>query len=202
MMKRWTALGASLGLVVTVTALGPLAGGLAPRATAQSSSVDLRSVVTGERLDLNEALPEGRDTEGVKRFLATGRNPYLFDASCLKKGEQTFLAACSGCHGHVGEGKIGPGLNDNYWTYPQGTTDAGLFSIVFGGAQAQMGPQSLSLTLDDILQVTAWVRHLYTGPAQDAEWLTDEQKASLKPYKLGETFPDDAPGMCRGTGKS
>jgi hypothetical protein len=34
------------------------------------------------------------------------------------------------CHGHIGEGKIGPGLADNYWTYPQNTTDAGLFSTV------------------------------------------------------------------------
>ncbi|TNC14036.1 cytochrome c(L), periplasmic [Methylobacterium terricola] len=198
MIHRRTALGASLGLVILVAGLGAL-----PRATtAQSSAVDLRNVVTGETLDLGDVLPEGKDTPGVKQFLSTGHNPYITDASCLKQGEQTFLAACSGCHGHIGEGKIGPGLNDNYWTYPQNTTDVGLFSTIFGGANGQMGPHNQSLTLDDMLQVTAWVRHLYTGPVGDAEWLNDGQKKTYTPYKLGETFPDDPPGMCAKSGKS
>ncbi|MBK3397382.1 MULTISPECIES: cytochrome c(L), periplasmic [Methylobacterium] len=198
MIQRRTALGASFGLVIVIAGLGAL-----PRpTTAQSSAVDLRNVVTGEKLDFSDVLPEGKDTPGVKQFLATGHNPYITDASCLKKGEQTFLAACSGCHGHIGEGKIGPGLADNYWTYPQNTTDAGLFSTVFGGANGQMGPHNESLTLDDMLQVTAWVRHLYSGPVADAEWLNDEQKKAYKPYKLGETFPDNPPGMCAKTGKS
>ena len=44
-------------------------------------------------------------------------------------------ASCSGCHGHVAEGNVGPGLNDNYWTYPKNKTDKGLFETIFGGAQ-------------------------------------------------------------------
>lgn len=102
-----------------------------------------RNVVTGDPLSLEDGKPEGRDTPGVKKFLETRRNPYLENAACLVKGKELFLTACSGCHGHLGEGKIGPGLNDNYWTYPQAKTDQGMFEVIFGGARAQMGPQSL-----------------------------------------------------------
>jgi cytochrome c-L len=31
----------------------------------------------------------------------------------------------------------------------------------------------------------AWVRHLYTGPTDEAEWLTPEQKQGFKPHGKG-----------------
>ncbi len=171
------------------------------RGDAPQTALDLRNTVTGESLDLNNARPDGRDTSAVKQFLQTGRNPYVDDASCLAKAESLFLTACSGCHGQVGEGKIGPGLNDNYWTYPKNETDQGIFETVFGGARAQMGPHYGDLTLDDMLLVTAWVRHLYTGPVEDAKWLNAEQKKKYIPYKLGEKFPPGAPGLCAASAK-
>lgn len=141
-----------------------------------------RNTVTGEVLDFSYAMPEGRDTEGVKQFMVTGVNSYNERKECLAKAEELFLTACSGCHGHLGEGKLGPGLNDNYWTYPKNTTDKGLFETIYGGANAQMGPQYGQLTLDEMLHVIAWVRHIYTGPVADAEWLTVEQKKTFKPF--------------------
>ncbi|KPL53960.1 hypothetical protein ABB55_18535 [Prosthecomicrobium hirschii] len=150
---------------------------------AARAALDLRHTITGEVLNLDEALPDGRDTPGVKSFLETGRNPYTENPEILAKAEPLFLSACSGCHGHYGEGKIGPGLADNYWTYPKNATDQGLFETMFGGANGQMGPQVFNLTLDEMLVVMAWVRHLYNGPIEDAVWLTDEQKKTFKPYK-------------------
>lgn len=173
-----------------------VACGLASTVIAQTSSITFRNTITGETLDFNDALPEGRDTAGVKKFLETGANPYTEDKSCLKQGEQIFLSACSGCHGHLGEGKIGPGLNDDYWTYPENQTDVGLFSTIYGGAKASMGPQYGNLTLDEMLKVMSWIRHLYKDGVDHAPWFTDEQKKNYKPYKQGETFPDDAPGLC------
>jgi cytochrome c-L len=168
-------------------------------AYAQSSGLPFNNIVTGDPLKFEDALPEGKDTAGVKKFMQTGVNPYNEDKSCLKKGEQIFLSACSGCHGHLGEGKIGPGLNDNYWTYPENETDVGFFSTIFGGAKASMGPQYQNLKLDEMLQVMAWVRHLYKDDVKHAPWFTDEQKKAYKPYKQGETFPDNAPGLCATT---
>lgn len=167
-------------------------------AYAQSSGITFHNTVTGEILNFDDALPEGRDTDGVKKFMQTGANPYNEDPSCLKKGEQIFLSACSGCHGHIGEGKIGPGLNDDYWTYPENETDVGLFSTIFGGAKASMGPQYQNLKLDEMLLVMAWVRHLYKDDVKHAPWFTEAQKKAYKPYQHGETFPDNPPGLCAG----
>ncbi|MGD9544873.1 MAG: cytochrome c(L), periplasmic [Methylocystis sp.] len=187
-MKRNKGLSLSLvGAAASLIALG---------AIAQTAGITFRNTITGEVLNFDDALPEGKDTEGVKQFMATGKNPYNEDASCLKQGEQLFLSACSGCHGHLGEGKIGPGLNDDYWTYPQNETDEGFFSTIYGGAQASMGPQYQNLTLDEMLQVMAWVRHLFKDDPQKATWLTDDQRKAFKPYAGHETLPDNPPGKC------
>ncbi|WP_020176232.1 cytochrome c(L), periplasmic [Methyloferula stellata] len=186
--KLWVAIQAGLfgGIVTAVLAAAP------------PTALDLRNTVTGEPLNLDDALPDGRDTDGVKKFLQTGRDPYLEDPSCLRNGQSLFLTACSGCHGHLAEGKIGPGLNDDYWTYPKNQTDQGIFETVFGGARSQMGPHYLDLTLDEMLQVIAWVRHLYKDDVKDATWFTAEQKKSFKPFKEGdeEKIPN-TPGQCK-----
>lgn len=146
------------------------------------AKLDFRNTVTGEPLDLGAAPPEGADTPAVEKFLATGVNPYNEKKSCLPLGEERFLTACSGCHGHVAEGKIGPALNDSYWRYEKNATDKGLFETIFGGATGQMGPMYGHLSLDDMLLAMSWIRHLYTGTAAEAEWLNDEQRKAFKPY--------------------
>ena len=158
--------------------------------------LDFRNTVTGDKLDFSYAQHEGADTPGLAKFFQTGVDPYLEDKSCLKIGESLFLTSCSGCHGQIGEGKIGPGLNDSYWTYPKNVTDQGIFETIYGGATAQMGPHYGDLTLDQMLQVISWVRHLYKDDVKDAPWFNDAQKKAYKPYKLGEQFPDNAPGLC------
>lgn len=151
-----------------------------------------RHTITGEDLKVPEsANPEGRDTEAVKRFLESGVNLYTEVKGCLPKGEEIYLTSCSGCHGHVAEGKVGPGLNDAYWTYPKNKTDKGLFETIYGGAQGMMGPHS-DLQLDEILKLMAWIRHLYTGDVAEADWLTEEQRKSFKPYKLEEHASADS----------
>jgi len=182
--------------IKTVLGFCALTGCFLSFAAAQTTSLDLRNTVTGQPMPLDEALPEGRDTEGVKIFLKSGHNPYNSDWSCLAKGHELFLTACSGCHGHLAEGKIGPGLNDDYWTYPKNMTDQGLFETIFGGGQAQMGPQSLNLTLDEMLQVMGWIRHVYKDGVNGATWLTDAEKKTFKPYDPNETIPENAPGLC------
>jgi cytochrome c-L len=149
---------------------------------AVAQQIDLVHTITGMPLDLSLSPKEGQDTPAVKQFLKTGHNPYNQVESCMHEAEEMFLTACSGCHGHVGEGKIGPGLNDNYWTYPKNTTDKGLFETIYGGARGQMGPQGSLRTMDEMLLAIAWIRHFYKDSPEDADWLTDEQKAAFVPY--------------------
>ncbi|MCS0504725.1 cytochrome c(L), periplasmic [Ancylobacter mangrovi] len=146
------------------------------------AAIMLTNTVTGQPLDLSEAPEEGRDTEAVKTFLQTGVNIYNEKAACLPKGHELFLSMCSGCHGHYAEGKIGPGLNDSYWTYPKNETDQGLFETIFGGAQGQMGPMYGTLTMNEMLLVMAWIRHLYKEDPKGAVWLTSEQRSRFKSF--------------------
>ncbi|MGO4685845.1 cytochrome c(L), periplasmic [Hyphomicrobium sp. 2TAF46] len=148
---------------------------------------DFRNTVTGDVLDVDGIAPkEGRDTPAVKSFLQTGVDPYVEVKGCLPKGEEIYLESCSGCHGHIGEGKVGPGLNDAYWTYPKNTTDKGIFETIFGGAQGMMGPHGQDLELDDMLKLIAWIRHIQKDDVKDADWLTPEQKKNFKSFHIEE----------------
>lgn len=152
-------------------------------AAAPASAQMLINAITGQPLELDSGREEERDTPAVQEFLQTMQNPYNEDAQALPKGRSLFNTACSGCHGYLGEGKIGPSLNnDDSWHYEL-DTDKGLFEVIFGGADRQMGPQNEFLTQDEILHVMAWVRHLYIGDPEDASWLTEEQRSNFQPYK-------------------
>ncbi len=105
--------------------------------SAAQADITLRHALTGETLDLSFA-KKGGNTDKFKQFMQTGKNPYNGDAEAAKKGESLYMTGCSGCHGHEAEGKLGPGLADDYWTYPRGLTDQGLFEILFGGANGMM----------------------------------------------------------------
>ena len=189
---------AALSTVIGAVLLGFLgSSAIAQPQAGPQSGIVFRNTITGEAMDLGEGKPGGRDTDAVKTFLETGKNKYIGDKSCLRNGESLYLTSCSGCHGHLAEGKVGPGLNDNYWTYPANTEDVGLFSTIWGGANGMMGPHNEDLNPDEALQVITWIRHLYTGPKQDTVWLTAEQKEKYKPYKEGEHFSKDETGQCK-----
>lgn len=138
--------------------------------TMAQAEITLRHAITGEVLDLSFA-KKGGDTEAFKEFLQTGKNSYNGDAEAIKKGHSLYLTGCSGCHGHEAEGKLGPGLADDYWTYPRNATDPGLFETLFGGAQGMMGPQYVNFNSDELLLVMAWLRSIYTGDPKKAKWL-------------------------------
>jgi cytochrome c-L len=137
--------------------------------TAQAD-ITLRNALTGETLDLSFA-KKGGHTEKFKQFMQTGKNPYNGDQEAIKKGESLYMTGCSGCHGHEAEGKLGPGLADDYWTYPRNSTDQGLFELLFGGANGMMGPQYVNFSTDEMLHIMAFIRHIYKGDPKKADWL-------------------------------
>ncbi|WP_348534797.1 cytochrome c(L), periplasmic [Hyphomicrobium sp. D-2] len=166
-----------------------------------------RNTITGDILDLNIAPKDDPEPPAVKQFLETGVNPYNEKAECLPLGNFLYLSSCSGCHGHVAEGKVGHGLNDAYWTYPKNRTDKGLFETIYGGAQGMMGPHS-DKSINEILNIMAWIRHLYAEDPKKARWLTPEQREVFKPYvedksvehgtaELAQAVPADVCGTMR-----
>ncbi|WP_018411260.1 cytochrome c(L), periplasmic [Methyloversatilis thermotolerans] len=141
-------------------------GGTLVTAIAAGSPPRFFNTIEGTPLDFS-----GKDeSAAVKEFKQTGYNPYNDSKEKIAEGESLFSTACSGCHGHHAEGKLGPGLADDYWTYPNNATDPGLFSSIYGGLQGMMGPQSGHLSQDEILTIMAWIRSIYSGDPAKATW--------------------------------
>ena len=147
-------------------AAATLMGGLLASAVVAANPPRFYNMIDGSALDF-AGKPE---SEAVKTFKATGINPYNTDPAKVAEGESLFATACSGCHGHHAEGKLGPGLADDYWTYPANATDAGLFSSLFGGLQGMMGPQSGHLSQDEMLVIMSWIRSVFKGDPAKALW--------------------------------
>ncbi|WP_047539197.1 cytochrome c(L), periplasmic [Methylotenera versatilis] len=136
---------------------------------ASGPQLDFRGTISGETLDFNDG--KGPDSPAVKKFKVTGHNPYNEDKEVINRGYTIFATACSGCHGHLAEGKLGPALADDYWTYPKNLTDKGLFETLYGGAEGMMGPQKGLISQDEMLQIMSWIRSVYSGDPKKAKWL-------------------------------
>lgn len=130
--------------------------------------LEFRGTISGDVLDFKDGL--GADTPAVKQFKKTGKNPYNGNEAVIKNGYTIYSTACSGCHGHLAEGKLGPALHDDYWTYPGNTLDKGFFETIYAGGQGMMGPQQGKLPQDEILQVMSWIRSIYDGDPKKAKW--------------------------------
>lgn len=134
------------------------AGNPAQVTLKEGPPLEFRGTLSGDVLEMSPMEGEVVTLE-VKHFLTTGDNPYRGNQQAVNKGYTIFSTACSGCHGHLAEGKLGPALADDYWTYPKNETDKGIFETVYGGAAGMMGPQQGRLTIDEILHVIAWIRY-------------------------------------------
>ena len=97
----------------------------------------------------------------MKSFKETGKDPYVGDEQALAEGKKLYQVNCQACHLPDGAGRIGPSLIDDTSKYPRGTTDVGMFEILYGGASGAM--QSFArrgMTQDQMLKVIAYVRSL------------------------------------------
>jgi cytochrome c-L len=105
--------------------------------------------------------PNEVETEAVKRFKETGKNPYLGDEQALAEGKKLYRVECQACHLPDGAGRIGPTLIADSWKYERAATDVGMFEILYGGASGAM--QSFArrgITQDQMLKLIAYVRSL------------------------------------------
>lgn len=168
-----------LGLsMITAVSLTPM--------TAEAQ-VTFRNATTGDVIDFSFG-KKGEETEAVKHFMETAENLYNQDEEAITIGQDLYMTACSGCHGHHVEGKLGPALGDAYWTYPAGRYDKGFFEIIYDGARAMMGPQRNNLSIDEILHVMAYVRSVYWDEPEKALWLPEEERAKLVPAEMPPEF--------------
>lgn len=110
-------------------------------------------------------------TPEAKEFQATGKNPYVGNADAIAKGKKIFqLYSCTQCHGPAAQGQVGPGLIGPDYRYPKDATNKGMFETIWHGTNGGMGAKGKGLmdpsdptnglTVDETLQIIAWVRSL------------------------------------------
>lgn len=128
--------------------------------SVRAEEIVFRSVVDGSPLDVTPKLGE-RETEAVRKFKRSGRNPYVGQRAALREGRRLYQARCQACHLRDGKGRLGPSLVTDQPEYTQSKTDVGMFEIIYGGATGAMQPFSLQgLRQDNILKVMAYVTSL------------------------------------------
>lgn len=112
-------------------------------------------------------------TPEAKEFLATGKNAYVGNQEAIAKGKKTYqLYSCTQCHGPSAQGQVGPGLIGPDYRYPKDVTNKGMFETIWHGTNGGMGAKGKGLmdptdptnglTVDETLQIIAWVRSLST----------------------------------------
>ncbi len=127
---------------------------------ARSEPIVFRHVLDNSPLEVKPR-PNEVETDAVKGFKESGKNPYAGDDAALADGKKIYQANCQACHLPDGSGRIGPSLIDNSWKYERVATDVGLFEIIYGGASGAM--QSFArrgMAQDQMLKVMAYVRSL------------------------------------------
>jgi cytochrome c-L len=150
-------IGAPLGLALVSSSI--------PAVTARAEEIEFLSVADNSPLDLTPK-PGEVETDAVRAFKATGRNPYIGQEPALREGRRLYQARCQACHLRDGKGRLGPSLVTEQPEYSQAKTDVGLFAIIYGGATGSMQPFSLQgLRQDNILKVMAYVTSLRASAA-------------------------------------
>ena len=146
--------------IATVLVTGPLIAATGQIVQAHARTVEFRGVLDNAPLEVKPKSNEV-ETDAVKEFKATGRNPYRGQEPALAEGKGLYLAHCQACHLPDGTGRIGPSLVGDEHTYPRVATDVGMFEVIYGGASGVMPSWSQrGMTQDEMLKIIAYVRSL------------------------------------------
>lgn len=126
---------------------------------ADAPKVEFRHIVFDTPLDVTPASGE-KVTEAVRKFHATGKDPYVGDPEAVAEGKKLYAQWCASCHGADATGGMGPSLVSESPVYPRTKTDKGLFEAMYGGAFGAMQPFKGRITQDEMLKIVAYIQEL------------------------------------------
>jgi len=97
-------------------------------------------------------------------------NPYTGNQEAIQEGRRLFLQdGCSGCHGVMGGGGMGPQLLDPTWKF--GGDDETVFKLIKGQIPQQTMPKVFAILPDEqVWKIIAYVRSLYKGDPSLVVW--------------------------------
>ena len=82
----------------------------------RAASIDFYGVLDNAPLRV-EPQPNEIETEAVKEFKSTGRNPYRGQDTARAEGKRLYESNCQVCHAPNATGGIGPSLTADEYTY-------------------------------------------------------------------------------------
>jgi cytochrome c(L) len=97
-------------------------------------------------------------------------NPYTGKPEVIQEGRTLFLQnGCSGCHGVMGGGGMGPPLLGRTWKY--GSDDETLYKLIKGQIPEQKMPKVFGFLEDDqVWKIITYIRSLYKGDPDKVDW--------------------------------
>ena len=129
-------------------------------APGHAQSITFKHPLDNSPIEL-KLLPDEKETDAVREFVATGNNAYRSNAEALAEGKELYERHCQSCHLPDGSGRLGPTLITDDWKYKRVATDVGMFEVIYAGAAGAM--QSFfrrGVTQDETLKMIAYVRTL------------------------------------------
>lgn len=108
------------------------------------------------------------------------QSPYQYNAWGIAQGKRLYSAYnCSGCHGIMGGGSIGPALIDNKWIY--GSRPDQIFSTIAQGRPDGMPSFGGHIPDQQIWQLVAYVESMAGLVSQDAAPGRNDDQSVKKP---------------------
>jgi cytochrome c oxidase cbb3-type subunit III len=157
----------------------------APSLQCQVERVPLQTVIVGSSDAPGPILTSIQ--AGPRREQASARNPFEGNAYALEQGERYYnWFNCSGCHGAIGGGAMGPPLADAEWIY--GGEPLNVLDSIRRGRPNGMPSFGGAISDDVAWQVVAYVRSLGGVEAEE-------------PLSTAGSTPDSSEDPEKGVGK-
>jgi cytochrome c(L) len=99
-------------------------------------------------------------------------NPYTGQPEMIQEGRTLYLQnGCSGCHGVMGGGGMGPPLIGTTTVWKYGSDDETLFKLIKGQIPEQKMPKVFGFLEDEkVWKILAYIRSLYKGDPTKINW--------------------------------
>ena len=121
---------------------------------------------------------------GAPLPVPAGINPYEADAAAVGEGKRLYgWFNCTGCHGAVGGGGIGPPFADTEWIY--GAAPENIYQSIVQGRPDGMPSFGGKIPEDELWKIVAYVRTLGRLAGAGAQSLERQQQEDARRERTG-----------------
>ena len=127
--------------------------------------INFHVIGTGDLQDIEYSKAMAQAKVELNEYMKTSANNVdettvkMLEGTNLETGKEIYKGACVACHGHLGEGGVGPNLTDAYWLHSGEIVDI-FKTIKYGWADKGMKSWKDDLSPMQIAQVASYIKTL------------------------------------------